>query len=217
MGLHLNANLIAKSCNGESVLDECSFSFSGSGIYVLTGPNGSGKSTFMRICALLEEPDSGKVVYLADDTEVGKGIDLRRRITLVLPKTGLFNATVMDNAEYGLKIRNVEKSERRERASEALKNAGLLHKARQNALTLSSGETQRLGIARALVLLPEALFLDEPTASVDRKNTAVIEDLIFRFREKSDGLIIMSTHDKSQAERLAGTLLAMDDGRLSPL
>jgi tungstate transport system ATP-binding protein len=133
-----------------------------------------------------------------------------------LPKTGIFNTSVFNNAAYGLKIRGMEKSEREVKTAAALKAAGLLHKARQNALTLSSGEAQRLGIARAMVLEPEVFFLDEPTASVDRKNTSVIEELIVRFQEQSSALVVMSTHDREQVRRLAGKRLAMEDGGVIP-
>ena len=83
----------------------------------------------------------------------------------------------------------------------------------QHALTLSSGETQRLGIARALALEPEILFLDEPTASIDEENTAIIESIITAMKQEGRTMVIMTTHDRSQAERLADRLLLMQNGR----
>src|SRR3990172_11414616 len=101
MSLRLIASSIWKSYNGNHVLKDCSFSFDESGIYVLTGPNGSGKSTFLRLCALLESPDRGEVNYFSGDNPLKKDITLRRRITLVLPKVGVFNTNVFKNAAYG--------------------------------------------------------------------------------------------------------------------
>ncbi|MDP3259402.1 MAG: ATP-binding cassette domain-containing protein, partial [Thermodesulfovibrionales bacterium] len=188
MSLRLNISNVRKSYNGKPVLNACSFSFDRNGVYVLTGHNGSGKSTLLRICALIESPDKGEVNYFSGDTPhlprgelkggvssegnvLNKDIELRRRITLVLPGIGLFNATVFNNAAYGLKIRGAKSKEAEEKVNDALKFVGLIHKKNRNALTLSSGETQRLGIARAMAIEPEVLFLDEPTASIDNENT----------------------------------------------
>jgi tungstate transport system ATP-binding protein len=93
---------------------------------------------------------------------------------------------------------------------------GLKHKANQKALTLSSGETQRLGIARATVIEPEILFLDEPTASVDQENTEIIEDIILRMKKIGKSIVVITTHDMAQAERLADWLLLMKDGKIIP-
>ncbi len=212
MSLKLVSSDISKKYNGTDVLRNCTYSFSESGIYVLTGPNGCGKSTFLRICALIEEPDSGKVIYNSDGNQTPKDLSLKRRVTLVLPKVGLFNTTVYKNAAYGLAIRGIRGQEARERVDRVLDFVGLGHKKNQNALTVSSGEAQRLGIARALVIEPEILFLDEPTASVDQKNTAIIEEIIRKMKDDREVTVIMTTHDREQASRLADTLLVMKDG-----
>lgn len=214
MGLRLSLSNIYKSYNGISVLKGCSFSFDRGDIYVLTGPNGSGKSTFLRICALLEKPDSGEVIYRERDGNVLKDdINLRRRITLVLSGIGVFNTTVFKNVAYGLEIRGFKKKEIEHKVIEALHFVGLINKMNQNALTLSSGERQRLGIARAIVIEPEILFLDEPTASVDIKNTEIVEDIILRLRD-SGRTIIITTHDTSQAGRLSNNILSLRDGKV---
>jgi tungstate transport system ATP-binding protein len=214
MGLILSISDIYKSYNGISVLKDCSFSFDDSGIYVLTGANGSGKSTFLRICALVENPDKGEIDYLSGNNIVTKDMELRRRITLVLPKIGIFNTTVFKNAAYGLKIRGIKGKEMEERVNKALDFVGLMHKKNQNALTLSSGETQRLGIARAMAIEPEILFLDEPTASVDRENTGIIENIILNMKRQDKSTIVITTHDMSQAERLGDIMLIMSECRI---
>ena len=212
MSLRLALSNINKSYNGKSVLQDCSFSFDKNEIYILMGPNGSGKSTFLRICALLEDPDRGEVNFFSGNDIVKKDIELKRKITLVLPKIGVFNATVFKNAAYGLKIRGLKKKEIEEKANMALEFVGLTHKKNQNALTLSSGETQRLGIARAIVIEPEVLFLDEPTASLDPHSTTIIEETINKLREHNRLTIIMVTHNIFQAKRLADHVLFMYEG-----
>ncbi|MDI6729084.1 MAG: phosphate ABC transporter ATP-binding protein [Thermodesulfovibrionales bacterium] len=214
MNMTLRISNIYKSYNGRSVLKGCSFSFDRGGIYVLTGHNGSGKSTLLRICALLEPPDRGEINYLSGSNIIKKDTELKRRMTLVLPKVGVFNTTVFKNVAYGLKIRGIKGNKMEERVNKALDFVGLAHKKDQNALTLSSGETQRLGIARAMAIEPEILFLDEPTASVDMENTEIIENIILNMKRKDKSTIVITTHDMSQAERLGDTMLIMSEGRI---
>ena len=214
MSLRLYISDAWKSYNGKPVLNACSFSFDRNGVYVLTGSNGSGKSTLLRICALIENPDKGEVNYFSGDNIISKDIGLRRRITLVLPGIGLFNTTVFNNAAYGLKIRGDKSKEIERKVNDALKFVGLIHKKNHNALTLSSGETQRLGIARAMVIEPEMLFLDEPTASIDNENTEIVQDIILNMKKEGRSKIIIATHDMMQAERLADYMLIMDDGKI---
>jgi len=214
VSLSLQAVDIDKSYNGNRVLQGCSWSFDKAGIYVLTGANGSGKSTFLRICALLEKPDRGTISFLDGLHEAQDGITLRRRITLVLPKAGLFNMSVSRNVSYGLRIRGISGKEAAGRIESILEFVGLSHKKDQNALTLSSGESQRAGIARALVIDPEIIFLDEPTTSVDEKNTGIIENIIQQLKQRKRTAVIMTTHDRAQAERLADRVFLLDKGKI---
>jgi tungstate transport system ATP-binding protein len=212
--MKLIASHIRKAYGGKAILKDCSASFDGHGTYVLMGPNGCGKSTFLRICALLEKPDDGELAFSSGDSAHQHDLSLRRRITLVLARTGVFNTTVFKNTAYGLKIREAHHADIDRRVRDALSFVGLQSKMSQRALTLSSGETQRLGIARALVIQPEILFLDEPTASVDQENTEIIESIIQAMNKDGRTTVIMTTHDREQAERLADVMLIMKDGRI---
>lgn len=214
MSLKIELVNICKSYNGKPVFRGASLSFDDGGVHLLMGPNGSGKSTFLRICALLEDPDEGTVNYYSGGERLRRDISLKRRITIVLPGVGLFNTTVFRNAAYGLAVRGLKRRAIEEKADSALEFVGLLHKRDQNALTLSSGEAQRLGIARALVIEPEILFLDEPTASTDLENTGIIESIITSMKNESGSTVIATTHDMAQAERLGGRELFIESGKI---
>jgi tungstate transport system ATP-binding protein len=210
--MKLTASHIAKAYEGRAILKDCSYVFDRNGTYVLMGPNGSGKSTFLRICALLEEADGGVVTYGENGAALQLDIALRRRITLVLPRIGVFNTTVSRNVAYPLKVRGVSHGEIESRVNKTLAFVGLDRKKNQQARTLSSGETQRLGIARALVLDPEILFLDEPTASIDEENIRIIESIIDDMKKQNRSIVIMTTHDHAQAERIADWILVLEHG-----
>jgi tungstate transport system ATP-binding protein len=214
MELGLKIIDVQKRYNGKVTLRNCSYSFESGGIYALMGPNGCGKSTLLRACALLEPVDGGNVLYSSGEAALPHDIALRRRITLVLPRVGIFNATVFKNVAYGLAIRGMDRGSIARKVTAVLDAVGLKHKEQQNALTLSSGETQRLGIARAMVVEPEILFLDEPTASIDEENTAIVEKIILALKRGGKTTIIMSTHDRDQAERLADRRVLMRNGEI---
>jgi len=210
--MKLAVSHIKKAYAGKAILQDCSAVFDKGGISVLMGPNGCGKSTFLRICALLEEADRGELLFGDGSAPLTHDLALKRRITLVLPRTGIFNTTVFQNAAYGLRVRGRRPAEISGPVREALAFVGLEQKKDQQARTLSSGETQRLGIARALIIEPEMLFLDEPTASVDQENTAIIESIILDMKKQGRSTVIMTTHDRDQAERLADRVLVMNRG-----
>jgi ABC-type multidrug transport system ATPase subunit len=216
MGLEFAISGLTKAYNGNPVLRECSYVFAAGRTYALLGPNGSGKSTLFRILALLERADAGRVDYRENGKILTQDLELRRRFTLVLPHPGIFNTTVFHNVAYGLKIRGIKSRKIEARVNEILESVGLAAKKSQRALELSSGETRRLGLARAMVLKPEILFLDEPTANIDPHNTAIIEDIILKMKAGGRATILLITHDPAQAERLGDQVLLLKEGRLVP-
>jgi molybdopterin-binding protein len=125
----------------------------------------------------------------------------------------LFDGTVHSNVAYGLNVRGARRYEIRTRVEKALATAALAGFEQRRADTLSGGESKRAAIARALVLRPEVLLLDEPTANIDRRNTELIEETVGRLKE--EGLtVVMTTHDFSQAYKLGDNMISLVAGKL---
>uniref|UniRef100_A0A7C3WNT3 ATP-binding cassette domain-containing protein n=1 Tax=Desulfobacca acetoxidans TaxID=60893 RepID=A0A7C3WNT3_9BACT len=214
MGLTVQLTQIAKAYNGSQILADCSYTFGAGGVYILMGDNGTGKSTLFRIAALLEAPDQGEVRYLEGNEALVPDINLKRRVTMVFPRVGVFSRSVYENVAYGLKIRGMDHNLIREKVAKTLQKVGLAHKTNQPATTLSSGETMRLGLARALAIDPEILFLDEPTTHLDKANSKLIEDCLLTIRQERSLSMVIITHDASQANRLEGRKLLLSGGKI---
>lgn len=217
MALNFTLNCASKSYGHKIIIEKCSYTFEYKAVYVILGGNGVGKSTLLRLCALLEQPDSGKIIYSDGGNRLNKDIVLQRRLTIVLPSIGVFNTSVRDNVAYGLRIRGDGKKRTEFMVGEALDFVGLKDRYEQNALSLSSGEKQRLGIARAIAIKPEILFLDEPTASVDKDNSEIIDRIILDLKANYGTKIIMTTHDFKQADKLADFKLLLENGLIQTL
>ncbi len=184
-------------------------------IYVLTGKNGAGKTTFLRTLALLHASHSGMLLYAGQPVPVdGRGaLTYRRKVTLVDQSPFLLRGSVARNLAFGLQVRGIRGPEQAQRIQSALERVGLDGFARRKADELSGGEVKRVALARALVLQPEVLLLDEPTANIDRDSLATIENLIGKLAGQGIS-VIMSTHDFSQPERLSDKVLLLENGGL---
>lgn len=206
---------VTKCFGAHEVLDIPSLIFQEEEIDALVGPNGAGKTTLMRLLALLEAPTSGRILYRMKEVHPGSApLSLKREITMVGQSPVMFSGSVLHNVAYGLRARGVNRAEAHRLAQEALRLVGLDGFERRRAAKLSSGEAQRVAIARALAVRPRVLLLDEPTANVDPMNAEIIEDLIRRLREDENVTVILSTHNLSQAYRLADNVITILDGRV---
>ena len=208
---------LKKIYNGRTVLDIESLNFQKRKIYAIVGPNGSGKSTLLNLLNLLEIPDKGQIIFYGQDITnktSSNNLEHRRKMTLVNQNPFLFNSTVYDNIAYGLKIRSLSSAEQRIRVKNALKMVGLSDFENRRVNQLSGGEAQRVVIARALVIEPEILFLDEPTANIDQKHIDVVERIIKKIKKEIKTTVIFATHDLSQAYRLADEVISLLDGKI---
>ncbi|MEX0718265.1 MAG: ATP-binding cassette domain-containing protein [Planctomycetaceae bacterium] len=180
----------------------------------LLGPTGAGKSTLLRLLAGIERPTSGEIRFreAAFDAET-LPLVVRRRITLVFQRPALLTDTVRANVEYGLRVRHGRR-QLRAAVDRVLERLGLSRFATQAAQTLSGGQIQLVALARALVLEPEVLLLDEPTAHLDPAHVALVERVIREeFRQRSVS-IVWATHNLFQARRVAQRVALLLSGRL---
>ncbi len=185
----------------------------------VTGHSGAGKSTLLRLIALIERPTSGQVIVDGQNTRRVK----RRRIPKYRRQIGmvfqdhklLYDRPAFDNVALPLIIAGVGHREAGRRVRAALDQVGLLHKEKQSPVTLSAGEQQRVGIARAIVTRPKLLIADEPTGNLDPDLSIEVMRIFRRFNEVGVTLLIAS-HDISLIDKMGCRRIALEEGRLQP-
>lgn len=183
-------------------------------IYSIIGPNGAGKTTLLTILDLLDEPDEGELFFKEEHVRTSNSLEIRRKMGMVMQDPYLFHTTVYRNITSGLRYRSVDRRIWKSMVKEILQMVGLEGFEKRYAPELSRGESQRAAIARILVFKPEVLFLDEPFTNIDKKNVALLEELIKTINRKYQTTIIFTTHDLVQADRLAGDVISLVDGRV---
>lgn len=190
--------------------------FESGGIYALVGPNGAGKTTLLKLINLLEQQTEGMIYFNGE--EVGKSfpnaLKARRQMTLVMQNPVLFRTSVYKNVAYGLSVRAYDKKAKFTSVLATLNMVGLSGFEHRRARQLSAGEAQKVALARALVLEPRVLLLDEPTANLDRRSAQSFESLIKKVNSENGTTIIFTTHDLSQAYRLTDRIISLLDGKL---
>jgi putative ABC transport system ATP-binding protein len=171
------------------------------GMTAVRGPSGSGKSTLLRLLNRLADPDAGTIDYDGHDVRGLDPLDLRRRVCLVPQLPALVEGDVAHNVRLGPSLCGREADVER-----CLRLAGLGEEhAGREAGRLSVGEQQRVMLARALALNPEVLLLDEPTSALDEESRAGVERTLAGLVRELDASAVVVTHDRAQAERLAGS------------
>lgn len=170
---------------------------------VLLGPGQAGKTTFLNIIAGLVKPTSGTILL---DGKPITGTD--HRIAMVFQKTGLYEwKTALENAELGLKYRNVPKTSRRETAKKYLELVGLAGFENTYPHALSGGMKQRVGIARAYTANPEILLMDEPFGALDAQTRYAMEEEILRIWEAEKRTVIFVTNNIEEAVTLGDRII----------
>jgi tungstate transport system ATP-binding protein len=200
-----------------TVLDIPAMTIQRGEILALVGPSGAGKSTLLRLLALLEAPTDGRLTFHRGGNgaaQAGAALDDRRQITLLFQRPVLLSRSVRDNVGYGLAVRGQKSPEKVE---QALKEVGLTGLASAHPRTLSGGELQRAALARLLVLEPEVILMDEPTANLDPANVRLIEGLGRDHNARLGTTVVLVTHNVFQARRLAARSGLILDGELVEL
>ena len=212
---HLRVDGLVVRRGGRVVLDVERLELRRGEILALVGPNGAGKSTLVTALALLERPAAGAIALDGAPVDWRRGLlAARRRLAIVFQEPLLFDTTVAENVATGLKLRGVPGSRRDPLVERWLGRLGIAHLARRQARTLSGGEAQRTSLARALVLSPELLLLDEPFAALDAPTReALTDDLLPLLRETATTTVLV-THDRDEALALGDRIGVILDGRL---
>ncbi len=196
------------SKKGTTLLNDIDVSIESKSVTIILGPNGAGKSLLLRIAHGLEIPNKGSLQW---NSLIPQPQQSWR--AYILQKPVLLRRSVRANLEYVLSLHDIPKTEYNQRINDALSHTGMRHLADRSARVLSGGEQQRLNIARAWILNPKVILLDEPTAELDPSGTAAIELLIETIAQQGTK-IIMTTHDLGQARRLANDILFLHQGKL---
>ena len=202
---------------GQEALSGLTLSIDKGEMLFITGHSGAGKSTLLKLIALIERPTSGQVIVDGQNTRRVKRRKIpayRRQIGMVFQDHKLlYDRPVADNVALPLVIAGVGRREAARRVRAALDQVGLLHKEKRNPETLSAGEQQRVGIARAIVTRPKLLIADEPTGNLDPDLSLEVMRIFRRFNEVGVTLLIAS-HDIALIDRLGCSRIELDGGKL---
>ena len=201
--------------SGLEALKRVNFELEAGEMAFLTWPSGAGKSTLLKLLMIMERPSSGTLLINGKNLNRLSRSSIpsyRRQIGVVFQNHQLLSdRTVFDNVALPLQILGYPISETGRRVRAALDGVGLLEKEANNPLTLSGGEQQRVGIARAVVHKPKILLADEPTGNLDPKLSAEIMSLFRRFQ--SVGVtVLIATHDINLINRLDHRIMYLEDG-----
>ena len=216
--------------NGRNVLKIDSLDIERGETLAVVGPNGAGKSTLLLALAMLIKPKEGTLLYKDKHGSIRYAfstdhrfrlispqiseLEYRRRISFVFQAPLLMDMTVEQNVALGLKFRGVSKEETRERVNRWIKALGVESLAKRRADQLSGGEAQRVSLARAFVLEPELLLLDEPFAALDPPTHARLLEDLSNILKQDHRTAVFVTHNLKEAARLSHRIAVIVDGML---
>ena len=181
--------------------------------FSMLGPSGSGKTTCLRMIAGFEQPTEGRI--LLSGTDVSGLAPYQRDVNTVFQDYALFpHMTVLENVEYGLRVKKVPKDERQQRASEALDMVRLDQLGARKPAELSGGQRQRVALARALVNRPKVLLLDEPLGALDLKLRQAMQIELKEIQEEVRLTFIYVTHDQEEALTMSDRLAVFNHGQI---
>jgi tungstate transport system ATP-binding protein len=178
----------------------------------VVGESGAGKTTLLRLLAGLDLPTSGTFRWRSRIVDASSAVELRREATMIFQHPIFIRGSVQQNVAYGLQLRNVPEAEIAKRVADTLTKVRLQGFESRDARRISGGEQQRVSLARALVLNPKTLILDEPTANLDSENASIISDVIAG--EAGTRTIVIASHDLTRVGRLADRIIELEDGEL---
>ena len=210
-------NVSKRFASGHEALKQVNFHLRKGEMAFLTGRSGAGKSTLLKLIMLVEKASQGQVIVYGKNCSKIASNHIpyyRRRIGVVFQDHQLlFDRSVFDNVALPLQIQGFQKHEAARRVRAALDKVGLLNKEKLNPVSLSGGEQQRVGIARAVVNRPEILLADEPTGNLDPELSDEIVKLFEQFNQFGVSMLIAS-HDLALIKKHRHRVLTLEQGRL---
>ncbi len=182
-------------------------------LFFLLGPSGCGKSTFLRTIAGFYKPDTGELYF--DDRLMNDVPPYKRNIGMVFQNYALWpHMSVYENVEYGLNVRKLPAEVKEEKVKRVLEIVRMAEYADRNPNQLSGGQQQRIALARALVIEPDVLLLDEPLSNLDAKLRLEMRQEIKRIHSEAGITAVYVTHDQKEALSLADRAAVMRDGKI---
>jgi putative ABC transport system ATP-binding protein len=208
----LRAERLTRLVEDRAIVEDVSFRVGRGEVVAIVGPSGSGKSSLLRLLNRLDEPTSGTVFVEGNDYRGIPPRELRRRLGMVFQRPFLFPGNVGANLRFGPIAHGETLAD--DSVAQLLEDVGLAGYASREVSRLSGGEAQRVSLTRTLANRPEVLLLDEPTSALDPDAQRGIEELIGGIIARGSLTCLIVTHDRPQAERMAGRALVLEAGRL---
>jgi tungstate transport system ATP-binding protein len=183
-------------------------------VLAIVGPNGTGKSSFLLTLARLLQPENGELLWDGIPFTEQTNLAYRRRIALVLQEPLLLDVSVFENVAIGLRYRGIPSAEVKDKVNRWLARVGIESLRSRPGAKLSGGEAQRVSLARAFVLNPELLLLDEPFSALDAPTRLRLLDDLKSILAETSTTTIFITHDLKEATRLASRVAVMLGGQI---
>jgi tungstate transport system ATP-binding protein len=181
----------------------------------IMGPNGAGKSTLLKVVAFLEKQTSGDILYRGQRIPAGYApLILRRKFSIALQQSLLLDGTVFQNIAIGLKLRGLPRNSIKEKVDLWMDQFQISHLAKKNSLYLSGGEAQRVNLARAMIIEPEILFLDEPFAALDFPTKIKLMEDFKTIIESTGTTAVYVSHDLMEIHYLTNRLVIIVNGEV---
>ncbi|VTU34473.1 Spermidine/putrescine import ATP-binding protein PotA [Variovorax sp. PBS-H4] len=214
--MQVSFDAIAQSYGGQTLFERLDLTIPSGKFFTLLGPSGCGKTTLLRMLGGFVRPDEGRIFFGEEDVT---DIPVHRRgVGMVFQDYALFpDRSVLANVGYGLAARGVMRAEVRQRALAMLARVGLEKFAERSPAALSGGQRQRVAMARALVIEPRLLLLDEPLSALDVKLRVELRSMIRELQTEAGITTVFVTHDQEEALAMSDLIAVMDRGRIVQL
>jgi len=211
MSVSVQLNHITKAFDTTLAVNDISLTIESGELFFLLGPSGCGKSTLLRVIAGFYKPDTGRLLF--GEREMNNVPPHQRNTGMVFQNYALWpHMTVAENIEYGLRLRKLSNSTREEKIASVLEMVQMTEYRDRPVNTLSGGQQQRIALARALVIEPSVLLLDEPLSNLDAALRQNLRDEIKNIHSRTKITTIYVTHDQVEAISMADRIAIMNDG-----